>query len=123
MSEYSLYDFTESLSQVRRELGTAKVVRVVKAWGEHGDYAEWRGGFVMKLDDGRYCYLEGWCDTSGWGCQDGVEIRFASTVRQLDLPKERTTWWSGPQELIQWDAHPSDLNNWIRSGSPDPYEV
>ena len=31
----------------------------------------WTGGFVLKLKDGRFAYLTGWCDYTGWGCQDG----------------------------------------------------
>jgi hypothetical protein len=32
----------------------------------------------VKLKDGSFAYVSGWCDTTGWGCQDGARItRFA----------------------------------------------
>ena len=118
MSDYSLYDFTESLKQV--DLNEAKAIRVVKAWGLSGDYAEWTGGFVLKLDDGRYAYLAGWCDTTGWGCQDGVEIRFARSIKGLALPTTRKADSYLGRGPIVWDENPADLNRWIKKGSPDP---
>lgn len=30
-------------------------------------YAEWEGVVVVRLRDGRFAALSGWCDTSGWG--------------------------------------------------------
>jgi hypothetical protein len=64
------YDLTESLNKAG--INPDYVDRVLYAWG-HGDegYAEWEGGFILSLKDGRYVYVWGWCDTSGWGCQDG----------------------------------------------------
>ena len=35
---------------------------------EEGDcWAEWCGCVVVRLKDGRFAALSGWCDSSGWG--------------------------------------------------------
>ncbi len=110
MGEYSLYDFTESLNQV--DLKDRKLVSVIKAWGVNGDCNEWSGGFVLRFGDGTFAYLTGCCDTTGWGCQDSVEISFAGMMEELDLPAD-----------VEWDENPADLNIWIEKGGPDPYSV
>lgn len=102
MSHYTDYDFAESLRSVGLEPGTVK--NVIAAWGENGDYSEWTGGFLFQLmADGRFAYLSGWCDTTGWGCQDGAEIEYFDTEpipEELELGKN-------------WDKFPPDLNNWL----------
>jgi hypothetical protein len=35
--------------------------------GSEEGYGEWSGAVVVRLKDGRYAALSGWCDTSGWG--------------------------------------------------------
>ncbi|MBI2064922.1 MAG: hypothetical protein HYT62_02625 [Candidatus Yanofskybacteria bacterium] len=122
MSEYSLYDFTESMGQV--DLSGLKLVSVIKAWGYSPEgYGSWEGGFVLHFGDGRYAYLSGWCDTTGWGCQDGVDIRFADSIEELALPTEYGNSWTDSKGLIAWDLYPADLNLWIEKGSPDPYSL
>lgn len=27
--------------------------------------------YILEMKDGSYIYLTGWCDYTGWGCQDG----------------------------------------------------
>jgi hypothetical protein len=105
---YCTNDFEESLKQVHLE---AKPIQVLKAWGraEEADvccHMDWSGGFVMALENGRFAYLTGWCDYTGWGCRDGAEISYANTVSDFDLPEEN------------WDENPSDLNKWIADNMP-----
>lgn len=94
MSEYTSFDFTESLNRVN--IPIEDITFVLYAWGKQGDFAEWSGGFVMKLDDGRYCIVTGWCDTTGWGCQDGANVEYFDT--QPPPPEE------------DHDDSPTDLN-------------
>ena len=122
MSAYSLYDFTESLDRVN--LNGLKLVSVIKSWGYSPEgYGSWEGGFVLHFGDGSYAYLSGWCDTTGWGCQDGVDIRFANSLEELAPPTEHRDTWGGTSVLIEWDDNPADLNLWIEKGSPDPYSL
>lgn len=64
MSEFTLEDFAETLE--RTELH-GKVAECLRAWGSVGDYNEWDGGFLVRLTNGKVAYIEGWCDTTGWG--------------------------------------------------------
>lgn len=115
MSEYTLYDFTESLNRVN--LKGLELVSVIKSWGRSPEGGgSWEGGFVLSFGGGQYAYLSGWCDYTGWGCQDGVDIRFANSVEELALPTVYSDW---DTSVIQWDEYPADLNQWLQSGSPD----
>ncbi len=102
MSEYTRYDFSETMRALGGDVAPVKVLR---AWGVCGDYAEWSGGFVLLLQDGRYAYVSGWCDTTGWGCQDGVDVEYSDTLEGLGLPVYE-----------DWDEEPADLNRWLTSG-------
>lgn len=111
MSEYTLSDLTESLRSANFDVTLLE--QVVRAWGRSPEgYGSWEGGFVLKLCDGRFAYLSGWCDTTGWGCQDGAELTFADSLEGLDLPND-----------VEWDVAPADLNLWIARGCRDWDEV
>jgi len=72
---YDLYDFTETvrIAGIREHA----IQRVFAAWGESPEgYGSWNGGFLMLLKDKRVAYVHGWCDTTGWGCQDGAEVHY-----------------------------------------------
>lgn len=85
---YAIYDFSETLERVS-SFSKNDVAECLAAWGEQGDHSEWNGGFILRLKDGRIAVVQGWCDTTGWGCQDGVIEQFA-------------------------DADPVDLNRFLR---------
>lgn len=102
MSEYTSYDFSESVAQAEG-FAMQDIQNAVAAWGRNGDYAEWDGGFLLALKDGRFAYIEGWCDTTGWGCQDGVETTIFDAKPALsDIAKDR-----------DWDEICADLNRLI----------
>jgi len=121
---YATYDFTESLDRVA--LKPADIAMIVAAWGigdgqgeDAGHYrwsddgvTEWSGGFLMRLNDGRFAYVTGWCDFTGWGCQDGAEITYYDAQPSLDSLK------GGPAP-DEWDHEPADLNRWLTSGARD----
>lgn len=106
---YASYDFEASLD--RTQLTQADIETCIAAWGRAGDGSEWSGGFLMKLKDGRYAYLTGWCDYTGWGCQDGVELIFYDS---MPGPEEMATMPDAPG----WDPEPADLNRWLRGDIP-----
>ena len=107
---YGIYDFSESLSGIDPD--TIEVV--LAAWGnvdtedaccdECG--GEWSGGFLLKFKEDqphRYAYITGWCDYTGWGCQDGTSVDYFETLPDLDtlFPDKN------------YDIEPTDLNKWI----------
>lgn len=107
---YALADFTESLDRV--SISREDIVEVEAAWGvSDGGYSEWSGGFLLRMrPDYPYpwMYLTGWCDTTGWGCQDGAELT------PLDEISEDICEKLAPDAT--WDRFPADLNCYIETG-------
>jgi hypothetical protein len=115
-------DFTASLAKVGVQ--PADIARVLRAWGESGGGSEWSGGFTFALKDGRYAYLSGWCDYTGWGCQDGADLRyFDHEPSDYDLRMQSESEETGgpwlPEKDASWEIEPADLNRWLAAGAPD----
>jgi hypothetical protein len=107
---YTLYDLSESVD--RSEVGKDDIKQIAAAWGDGPGGSEWTGGFLMELKDGRWLYLTGWCDYTGWGCQDGIEEKYFDAKPELDsLTKDLEDWQTKPEK---WDIDPVDLNRWVR---------
>lgn len=109
---YASYDFTESLDRAGIERKSVK--RVIAAWGDSPEgYGSWEGGFLMEMADGRYAYLTGWCDASGWGCQDGARVFDFD-----EIPANRAllpdVWGDGQLGPREWDEEPADLNAGVK---------
>lgn len=120
MSSYTTSDFSESLVR-EPEVEIANIEKVLAAWGNvDRDGAccdacggEWSGGFLMQLKDGRFAYLTGWCDYTGWGCQDGASLTFYTEQPKLAKLNEDISEKS-------WDLEPSDLNKWLKEDGKLP---
>jgi hypothetical protein len=94
---YTVYDFEASMDIVGIPL--TDIALVEAAWGHSGDYAEWGGGFLLNMFDGTWKYVTGWCDTTGWGCQDGADVTVYDRKPMLSHLSE-----------AEWDILPADLN-------------
>lgn len=130
---YATYDFAESIgasSVLKSDIET-----VIRAWGlgdgTGGDagHPRWsentvtdcRGGFLFRTKDGRYCYLTGWCDYTGWGCQDGISEHWFDTeptTEQLCSIRE-SEYDAPPPPIDTWDVEPVDLNRWLASSDEE----
>jgi hypothetical protein len=128
---YTNQDFSESLNRVG--INPADVDTVIAAWGSGSGMGtdtgpgwtdkgatEWAGGFLMKLKDGRYAYVSGWCDYTGWGCQDGATVQYFHAQPVLADMKATDEYTAVPHD---WDETPADLNLWLAKGAPDPYYI
>lgn len=119
MSSYALDDFRASLDRVDLP---SKPVRVVAAWGdvpdrEGGTLGDWSGGFVLALESKEFAYVTGWCDYSGWGCQDGADVVLSTNEFNLEeIAEAQDQPWLAK---IKWDMEPIDLNRWLQAGMPD----
>lgn len=119
MSAYTTYDFAESVNHYGLSgFEPSEIVRVIAAWGNGGP-TDWRGGFLLAMRDGRFAYVEGWNDYSGWGCQDGVEVRWFDTEPDRKALFDGYESWQDRPE--SWDEAPADLNLWLERGRPEPY--
>ncbi len=121
---YTTEDFSESLRRVD-EFDKKHITRVLAGWGHgtgmgtdtgHGwsteSASDWQGGWLLEMNDGRFVYLSGWCDYTGWGCQDGVNVQWFDSRPDLESLRAKGDDW--PQ-LEAWDIEPADLNRFIAS--------
>jgi hypothetical protein len=60
-------DLASCLQYNEQPFGVDDIKQVLAVWdGEHdGDHYRW----ILEMKDGRYMYLNGWCDYTGWDCQ------------------------------------------------------
>lgn len=127
---YTNQDFSESLSRAR--IDPSEVTSVVAAWGSGSGQGkdsgpgwskkgvtDWTGGFLLKLTDGRYAYVTGWCDYTGWGCQDGVEVTYFQHYPPISALRASVESNILPHD---WDEIPADLNRWLANGAHDVYD-
>lgn len=108
---FSFYDLDETLKGTSLERTDIK--RVVAAHGvtEAGCCndcgGEWSGGFLMELKDGKFAYVHGWCDYTGWGCQDGTGREDFDTE-----PDPKTL-----NASVEWETTLPDLQKYIETGA------
>jgi hypothetical protein len=51
------------------------IAEVLAVWQGENDGDDWR--WILRLNDGRFVYLKGGCDYTGWDCRSYAESRFA----------------------------------------------
>lgn len=110
---FSNYDFQETMNGqgIERE----DVKRVVAAFGVTAATAccddcggEWSGGFLIEMKSGKFVYLTGWCDYTGWGCQDGTtKAEFDTKPALADLRDAKEG---------EWETTLPDLQKYIETG-------
>ncbi len=104
---YSTFDFEASLKIVG--INPLNIHKVYYAWGNIDTEnaccnqcgGEWRGGFIFKLKNNQFAQVTGWCDYTGWGCQDGADVEYFKTKKELKPPDGA-------------DKYPVDLNNFLK---------
>lgn len=111
---YDLYDLTESLSQVGLAREDIEACLLGFGYSPEG-YGSWTGGFVLKLRDGRWALVCGWCDTTGWGCQDGANIWTWMAEPTTEAIQEKVREYTYDLDCMdEADPHPADINRWIK---------
>jgi hypothetical protein len=105
---FDAYDLTESIDRVRHQL-PSEPVRVIAACGESPEgYGSWHGGFVLLLADGSFALVTGWCDTTGWGCQDGAEVTVSA--EPFATVPNRVSWAPEYPPIPAWTREPAALS-------------
>ncbi len=113
MSEYTTCDLACSLEIVKIDREAIETVHY--GWGHSPEgYGSWEGGFILELKDGRFATIEGWCDTTGWGCQDGSEVTYHDTLPEVPSGLLERSWSDNPGRAIDADYLPADLNRWVQ---------
>ena len=57
------------------------VAEVIAADPGENDGESWM--MAGRLNDGRYFFLDAWCDYTGWDCQSGGDAQVADTLENL----------------------------------------
>ncbi|HEV8191102.1 MAG TPA: hypothetical protein VGP82_06420 [Ktedonobacterales bacterium] len=118
---YTTYDFHETLfnSEVAGQIAPPDVKSVLAAWGGSPEGGgSWSGGFLLAMKDGRFAYITGWCDYTGWGCQDGARVTFYDSLPDREtLDVDDASGWDDGN--TSWDEEPADLNRYIAGGYAD----
>lgn len=52
------------------------------------------------------------CDYTGWGCQDGAELRYFD---DKPTPSELKGESGSEPDAAEWDTEPADLNRWLQT--------
>lgn len=92
MSPRATLGFSGSLDIFTRE--DVEEIRHITV-GEN-DEEHWR--IAGRLKDGRWFYVDGWCDYTGWDCQSGIAAFLADSYENL------TRWGLGREERDLWDV-------------------
>jgi hypothetical protein len=112
---FTTYDFDESLKG--ESIDRSAVKRAVAAWGYSPEgYGSWSGGFLLEMKDGRYAYITGWCDTTGWGCQDGTSIAYFDSEPPLESLKRDESSSYHDEPVGEWETTLPDLQKYIETG-------
>lgn len=115
---YDLCDFTESLNVAGVEPN-----RVEHCSLSFGDSPEgggsWHGGFVCHTRSGKpWLFVFGWCDYTGWGCQDGAWV--VEFDKEPTGDEVRAAWveqqgnYAIDALLAQADEVPTDINRHLQ---------
>lgn len=61
------YDLVSCLKYNPQDFSLLDIERVLAVWEGENDGEDWR--WVLRLHDGRFVFLQGGCDYTGWDCQ------------------------------------------------------
>ena len=50
---------------------------VIAVWEGQNDVDSWR--WILRLNTGKYAFLVGWCDYTGWDCRSGADSLLADS--------------------------------------------
>jgi hypothetical protein len=69
------------LTREVRLLTVADVAEILASSEGENDESHWL--VAMRLVDGSHAILDAWCDYTGWGCQEGGNCEWTSTLEEL----------------------------------------
>ncbi len=78
---YSAYSGTHSVHDRSTvdDITPERIARIDVSYLARGDHAAKDIVLLVELTDGSWATCMAWCDTTGWGCQDSVEWKWAKT--------------------------------------------
>lgn len=74
------YNFCACLEYNPQPFNLFDVERVLAVVEGENDGPDWH--WVVQLKDGRFAYLQGGCDYTGWDCQSSADTAFYATAEE-----------------------------------------
>lgn len=110
-------DLGECLGYHIRTFTLDDIEQVLAVWEGQNEGDDWR--WVLKLRDGRFAFVQGGCDYTGWSCQSWGTSDFANTAEDAakmalgDVPigeSHPANLGLGRSMAILCGGYPGDLN-------------
>jgi hypothetical protein len=80
-----------------------EVADVVRWYDGEGDYEDWL--VVLRMTDGRWCFVSAGCDYTGWDCRAGGDHWFASSEDEL----VETVITQSQRRMLGYEETPTEL--------------
>lgn len=77
------YDLQACLEYNQQPYKVTDIERILAVWEGENDREDWR--WILQLKDGRFVFLRGGCDYTGWDCQSWAGSEFTTTVDEAVL--------------------------------------
>jgi hypothetical protein len=92
------YDLSACLEYNSQSFDLPDIEKVLAVWEGENDEDDWR--WIIKVtvscakkNGGRFVYLQGGCDYTGWDCRSSANSQFTKTKKQaLELSKTGLGW-------------------------------
>lgn len=92
------YDLSACLEYNSQSFDITDIEKVLAVWEGERDEEDWR--WVIKVtkqcaekNGGRFVFLQGGCDYTGWDCQSSADSKFAKTAKQAaEFAKSDMRW-------------------------------
>lgn len=73
------YDWQNAFSYADFSINDVKTI--ISSYEGYNDGDSW--SIVVELNDGRFGYVDAWCDYTGWDCQAGGDSEIKNTLEEL----------------------------------------
>ena len=94
------YDLKACFEYNELPFAVTDIEKVLAVWEGEKDEDDWR--WIVRLTDGRFALVVGWCDYTGWDCQSGAEAFFHDSPSEpIEALENRTVAASLSQQLTE----------------------
>lgn len=99
------YDLCACLEYNPQPFVVEDIEQVLAVYEGENDSEDWR--WILQLNDGRFVFLKGGCDYTGWDCQSWADSAFAESAdlaAQIELKNKFKYAWMQQGEQKAYDS-------------------
>lgn len=93
------YDLCACLEYNPQSFSVTDIDKVLAVWEGQNDGDDWR--WVLRLTDGRFVFLQGGCDYTGWDCVSSATSEFAASADAAVSPADGSEVYSSLIKQLQ----------------------